>query len=261
MSVRPVALVTGASSGIGLELARQLVRGGYDAAVTARRSDELRSLRDELAPFGAVHVFPKDLARPGAAAELADELRAARLEVSLLINNAGVGTVGPYLDTPWERTERMIQLNVTALAHLTRLLVPDMVRRGQGRVMNVASTAAFQPGPLMAAYYATKAFVLHFSEALSNELKGSGVTVTALCPGPTLSGFQAAAGMGRLRLLTGRRHPSSEDVARFGLAALMRGDAVAVPGWDNRLLTFAVRFAPRSWVASIVRWLQEARRD
>jgi uncharacterized protein len=245
------ALVTGASSGIGAELARLLAADGYDVVVVARRATELEALAADL---GGARVIVADLADQSSPAKLAAEVP----DVDVLVNNAGVGDYGPFSDADLAKTLAMIQLNVAALTELTRRYVPGMLARGHGRVLNVASTAAFQPGPLMAVYYATKAYVLSFSEAIAEELRGTGVTVTALCPGPTASGFQAGAAMERSRLVKGRRLPSAAAVARAGYRALRRGDVVAVVGAGNKLLAASIRFTPRPVIRRLVKRMQDA---
>ncbi len=192
--VAGTVLVTGASEGIGLELARLFARDGCRLALVARRAERLDALAVELrGRFGAAAaVIPADLADPGAPDGILAALRARSMEVDVLVNDAGYGVYGPFASTDLGAEIGLIQVNVASLTHLTKLLLPGMLRRGRGRILNVSSTAAFQPGPLMAVYYATKAYVQSFSEALSDELEGSGVTVTALCPGPTATGFQAA---------------------------------------------------------------------
>ncbi|HZC76160.1 MAG TPA: SDR family oxidoreductase, partial [Ktedonobacterales bacterium] len=191
------ALVTGASSGIGEELARLFARDGYDLVLVARGKTQLEALAAELRQRHGVSltVLATDLAQPAAAQAIYDELTRAGITVDVLVNNAGYATYGSFTEIPAETELAMLQVNMAALTHLCKLFLPPMVRRGSGRVLNVASTAAFQPGPLMAAYYASKAYVLSLSEALANELRGTGVTVTALCPGPTRSGFQSRAKM------------------------------------------------------------------
>ncbi len=254
------ALITGASGGIGLELARLFARDGFGVVLVARRADRLDALAGELrGRFGVpATVVPADLAVPGAPAEVAEALRARSIDVDALVNDAGFGVYGPFAATAIESELAMIQVNVTSLTHLTKLLLPRMVRRGRGRILNVASTAAFQPGPLMAAYYATKAYVLSFSEALSEELDGTGVTVTALCPGPTVTGFQAAAGMERSKLFRRIGILDAATVARAGYAGLMGGRRVVVPGAVNKILAQSVRLAPRRLVTAIVRRMQES---
>jgi uncharacterized protein len=244
------ALITGASSGIGLELARRLAKDGHDVILVARSESKLRDLAAELGP--STRVIAADLSSPDAAASI----HAQAPEVDILVNNAGVGDFGPFADAELAKTMSMIQLNVASLTELTHRYVGVMRTRGSGRIMNVASTAAFQPGPLMAVYYATKAYVLSFSEALSEELRGSGVTVTALCPGPTESGFQAGADMESSKLVRDRKLPSSADVAAFGVAAMMKGDPVAVPGLRNKVLASSVRFTPRPVIRRLVHSMQ-----
>jgi short-subunit dehydrogenase len=246
------AIVTGASSGIGLELARLLARDGHDVVLVARSEERLAALAGELP---GARSLPLDLSDPAAPAKLEAEVPSA----DVLVNNAGVGTYGPFAAADLGRTMAMIQLNVSALTELTHRYLPGMIERGAGRVLNVASTAAFQPGPLMAVYYATKAYVLSFSEAVGEELRGTGVTVTALCPGPTASGFQAEAAMESSRLVAGRRLPSSAAVAEAGYKAMLAGKPVAVVGIQNRILAGSVRLAPRSVVRRVVRFLQEPR--
>jgi short-subunit dehydrogenase len=258
---RPVALVTGASAGIGKELARRFARGGHDLVLTARRADELHALAGELRAAGAgAHVFPADLSDPAAPGKLFDEVAAASLTVDVLVNNAGFGLYGPFVDSDPHRLLALVQVNVAALTHLTRLFVPGMVARGRGRVLAVASTAAFQPGPLMAGYYATKAYVLSLSEALAHELRGTGVTVTCLCPGPVRTEFGAVAAMDGSPLFDSPNVMDAAAVADAGYRAAMRGERVAIPGLLNRLGAFATRFAPRSLLMRVVERIQAKRR-
>ena len=257
----PTALVTGASSGIGLELATLLARSRHDLVVVARNRDRLEAvaggLREE---FGvAVTVLAKDLAGPAAPAGIAGELSASGTVVDILVNNAGLGVYGPFAKTPIEKELETIQLNVAALTHLTKLFLPGMLERRRGRILNVASTAAFQPGPLMAVYYATKAYVLSFSEALTNETAGTGVTVTTLCPGPTLTDFQRRAGFGNVPLLKSPLVMSAADAARAGYEGMMRGRRLVIPGAINKTLVQALRVTPRRLVTAIARRLQESR--
>jgi short-subunit dehydrogenase len=202
-------------------------------------------------------IIAADLTDPAAPQRIADELRAKSIDVDVLVNNAGVGVAGAFLETDLRSELAMIQLNVVALTHLTKLLLPGMVARRHGHVLNVASTAAFQPGPLMAVYYATKAYVLSFSEAIAEELRDSGVTVTALCPGPTETGFAAAAKMSGTRLFTMTRPADSRAVAEAGYQAMKRGRRVVIPGLKNKLLAQSIRVSPRRLVATIVRKMQE----
>jgi len=256
------ALITGASSGIGLELSRIFAQHGHDVVLVARHEDRLRALADELTGRGiTAHVVAADLAAPGAAAAVVSRVQALAVEIDVLVNNAGFGLYGPFLDAPLDTDLSMIQVNIVALTELTKRLLPAMVARRRGRILNVASTAAFFPGPLMAVYYATKAYVLSFSEAIANELQGSGVTVTALCPGPTASGFQAAASLEESKLVAGKRLPTAREVAQEGYDALMSGKTVAVTGLSNKVQVLAPRLFPRRMISSVVRRAQERRRS
>lgn len=259
--VRPVALVTGASGGIGLELARLCAKGGHDLVLVARNQTKLEELARYLSGMyrARVEVVPADLARPEAPAVIMRAVKERGLAVDVLINNAGFGLWGLFGRQDPARVLDMIQVNVTALTALTRLVLPELVSRRRGRILNVASTAAFAPGPLMAVYYATKAYVLHFSEAIGNELRGTGVTVTALCPGPTPTGFAEAAGAGRTNLFRSPAVMGVERVAAAGYRGMMRGKAVVVPGMVNRLLVLGIRLSPRWAVRHVARWLQERR--
>jgi short-subunit dehydrogenase len=252
------ALITGASGGIGLELSRILAKNKNDVILVARNENKLKLLANELRQQNInAYVLPKDLSDYHAAKEVFDYCLQNNLQVDYLINNAGFGDFGFFVDSDWNKQEQMINLNITALTYLTRLFLPGMVERKFGKVMNVASTAAFQPGPTMSVYYATKAFVLHFSEAISNELEGTGVTVTALCPGATESGFQKAAAMEGSRLIKGRKLPGSKEVAEYGYKAMMRGRVVAIHSFKSKLLVFGARFSPRFLVLRITRYLQD----
>jgi len=259
MERRKTALVTGASSGIGLDLAKRFAAEGHDVALVARSEGKLKELAAALEAEHQVraHVVTADLAQPRAAETLVAALDARGIAVDVLVNNAGYALYGAFTETDLADELNMIQVNIVALTHLTKLLVRKMVARKEGRVLNVASTAAFQPGPLMAVYYATKAYVLSFSEALANELAGTGVTVTALCPGPTKTGFQARAQMEESKLVRGREIMTSETVARAGYTGLMKGKTVVIPGVGNRMMANAIRFLPRNTVTKLVRNAQE----
>jgi short-subunit dehydrogenase len=258
----PTALITGASAGIGLELAKRFAAAGHALVLTARRADELNRIAEQLktAHKVDVYVFPLDLGAPDGPAKLHERVTAAGLTVDVLVNNAGFGTLGPFLDTELEKELAMIRLNVSALVDLCGRFVPAMKARGSGRVLNVASVAAFQPGPYMAIYYATKAFVLSFSEALWDELNGSGVTVTCLCPGPTRTEFADRAGMNETNLFSGGNVMEVGPVCDAAFRATMKGKRLVVPGFWNRVLIFAVRFAPRRMVLRIVRRYQQKRK-
>ncbi len=256
---RGVVLVTGASLGIGAELARVFARKGYDLALVARSRERLDALADEIAATAAQRplVFSADLARPGAADDLAARLAQANARVEILVNNAGFGLIGPAGALSRAEQVEMIDLNVRALADLTLAFLPD-VRAARGRILNVASIAAFLPGPGMAVYYATKAFVLSFSEALAHELRADGVGVTALCPGPTASGFFARAG-GDAKYADSLPGLSAARVAQAGYDALMAGRRVVVPGLGFRALAALARFAPRALVMAVVGAVQTKR--
>lgn len=250
------ALITGASSGIGYEFARLLARDHFDLILVARSGDRLATIADQLSAGDgiSVRVIARDLGRPGAAEALFAEVEGTAVDV--LVNNAGFGLKGAVAELSTEAQEEMVQLNVLALTALTRLFLPGMLERRQGGILNVASTAAFQPGPLMAVYYASKAYVLSFTEALANEVHGSGVTVTALCPGPTVTGFADRAGTTASRLFRGPTMDAA-SVAAAGYEALKQGRAMVIPGARNRFLALGVRLTPRSVVTRVARAMQE----
>lgn len=256
-SQRQTALITGASTGIGLDLAR-IMAADFDLIVTARNQTRLEEIARELQSQhgNRVHVIPGDLARPEAPAAIWSEVERRGLRVDALINNAGFGSYGNFAELPLQGQMEMVQVNIAALTHLTRLALPQMLERKRGRIMNVASTAGFQPGPLMAVYYATKAYVISFSEAVGNELKDTGVTVTCLCPGATATEFAARADMEKSRLFKMGKMKSA-DVARAGYQGMMTGKTMVIPGAKNWLLAESVRFAPRRLVTAIARSIQE----
>lgn len=256
--MKEVALITGASSGIGLELARIHASKRKDLILVARRRDRLQELKEELCQKYNIEavVIEKDLSKLNAATELFNEVKEMGITVDYLINNAGFGGHGRFHERDWQRDFTMIQLNIVALAELTRMFLPEMVEAKRGRILNLASMAAFLPGPYQAVYYATKAFVLSFSEAVASELDGSGVTVTALCPGPTKTEFEQVADV------TGTKafmlNASVRSVARYGYAAMMRGQAVAVPGSTNRLLVhYLLRMTPKKVARRVSKLLME----
>jgi short-subunit dehydrogenase len=245
---RPVMLITGASAGLGAEFARQCARRGEPLALAARRRDRMEDLAREIG--GEVHIFEADLSREGAAASLIAELAAEGLSVGTLINNAGFGLAGKFAERPLERQSEMIDLNIRTLTELCHLVLPGMRERGTGAILNIASTAAFQPGPNMAVYYATKAYVLSFTEALHHELKGSGIRVSALCPGPTTSEFSDVADS-HSPTLERIKMPAAPVVA-LGLRGLDRNKAVIIPGLTNKIGAQASRFLPRSTMRGII---------
>jgi uncharacterized protein len=243
------AVVTGASSGLGRELAQLLASRGERVIAVARSGD---ALADLVASSPRIECVVADLATPQGRDDLAADID----DVDILVNNAGLGASGSFAAAPRVVSNQMVEVNVAALTDLTARWLPGMVSRGAGRVVNVASTAAFQPGPKMAVYYATKAYVLSFTEAIAEELRGTGVTATAFCPGPFESGFQSVAGIESSRLLRGRRLPPSGEMARAALSAMDRGRVVCVPGAINRVGAVAPRFAPRLLVRRMVARVQ-----
>jgi len=258
MGERPVALVTGASMGLGAEFARLLASEGYDLVLTARSGDRLATLKKEVENLHGItaQVLVADLADPRTPAAIHERMRSGGIEIDVLVNNAGFGMYGKFSDSNLQTEMEMIQVNIVALVHLTKLFVRDMVARRRGRIVNVASTAAFQAGPMQSIYYASKAFVLSFSEAIGNELKGTGVTVTALCPGPTPTGFQERANVGGLRGLRLMMRVSPEAVVRAGYHGMKRGRPVVIPGLLNNIIVFLLRLVPRRLVTNVVRRLQ-----
>ena len=249
-------LITGASGGIGYELAKLFARDHHNLVLVARSADKLAQVATELQMHGiTVKTIALDLATPLAPKFLFGQVEG--IPIDILLNNAGYGTFGEFAKMQEEEILGQIQLNIMALTQLTRLLLPSMLQRGAGRIMNVASTAAFQPGPLMAVYYASKAYVLSFSEAIANELRNSGVTVTCFCPGATHTGFAKRAGTENSRLFKQVGAMSAMKVARDGYRALMQGRTIAISGMHNWLAAQSVRFAPRKAVTAISRWVAE----
>ena len=259
---RPIALVTGASSGIGAAMAHELARDGHDLVLAARRIDAMQQLAEELQHHGGVvTVLAADLSQAGAAARLAGEIQARGLAIDVLINNAGLGANGRFDESDPTRIGEMLQVNIVALTELTRLLLPDMVARRRGRVMLVASTAGFQPGPQMAVYCATKAYVLSLGEAIGYELRNSGVTVTTLCPGATATNFSKVAETETVALFQNRLAPvmSAAEVARIGYWGLKAGRRVVVTGVMNKVSALAGRFGPRALALSMASSLMSKR--
>jgi uncharacterized protein len=253
---RPIALITGASSGIGKALADNFAEHGYDVILSARSIEKMQPHAADLEKrFGiTAHVIAADLESHDGAEKLHAEVKRRGLTLTVLVNNAGYGTFGEFKDMPLESQLGMMQLNMTSLVALAKLFLPDLLAT-RGKMLNTASTAAFQPGPYMSVYYATKAFVLSFSEALAAELAETGVTVTAFCPGPTLSGFQDKAAMHHSAMVKGKRLPTSEEIARLGFRAMQRGRRVYIPGWKNWILAQLPRISPRRLVTAIVIWV------
>lgn len=253
---KAAALVTGASAGLGAHFASLAAHDGYDVIAVARtrsRLDELARRLEAECPGVTVHVMPADLSEPAAPRALFDEVQAKGLTVDVLVNDAGFGTCGPFLELPLDGEARMVEVNCTALLKLTHLFGGPMKARGRGHILNVASTAGFQAGPFMATYFATKAFVLSFSEALAVELEGTGVTVTASCPGATATEFPQRSGNGANRLFTMRKPAAAEDVAREAWAAMKTGRVVKVHGLLNWLGAVGAQVGPRAVARSMAR--------
>lgn len=248
MGPRPVTLITGASSGLGADFARACARRGDELLLVARRRDRLEALAKEVG--GKAHVLAADLSIPGAALEVVRTVDRLRLDVATLINNAGFGLAGKFARLPLERQHQMMMLNMVVLTDLCHLFLPAMIDRREGAILNVASTAAFQPGPGIAVYFATKAYILSLTEALHQELKGTGVKVSALCPGPTATEFGQVAGMTSARFE--RFAALSKDVVAAGLKGLGRNQAVVIPGLINKFTAASSRFLPRAAMRRIV---------
>ena len=253
---KQTALITGASGGIGLELARVFSSEGFNLVLVARSADKLNILADELqSAYGIkADVLVQDLSERGSAMKVYESLRERNIAVDVLVNNAGFAVYGNYLTSDTKAEADMIDLNICTLVELTKLFLKEMVERGKGRIMNVASTASFQPGPMMAVYYATKAFVLSFTEAVKEEIRNTQVTLTALCPGPTVSGFQDRANMHGIPLVSKMFLMDSRTVAVAGYKGLMKGKAVVIPGLLNKLVAFSTRLGPR-WLVRRIVWM------
>jgi hypothetical protein len=256
------ALITGASGGIGYDLAGLLAKEGCNLILVARSSEKMISLANALEKqYGIkIHVITKDLSYAESANELYREIAGSGLQVDTLINNAGFGNWGLFAETNLEKELSMIDLNVRTLTVLTKLFLQPMLQRKSGHILNVASTAAFQPGPYMAVYYATKAYVLSFTEALSEELKGTGISVTTLCPGPTETGFGKTAEIEKSKFFTSLKVVKSSDVASFALKALKRKKRLAIHGTMNRLIVWINRFTPRFIVLRMVYKMSEPKK-
>ena len=261
-TITKTALITGASSGIGYEFAKIFAREGYNLILVSRNEEAMSKLGAELSTGykALVKIIAKDLAGVTSSQEIYNQLLTESIAVNVLVNCAGLGVSGNFSETDLSTELRMIQVNIVALTELTKLFLKDMVRRREGKILNVASTAAFQPGPLMAIYYATKAYVLSFSEALFEEVHDKGVIVSTLCPGPTRTDFQNRAGLAESKLFNPKRLLRTEEpdrVAELGYKGLIRGDAVIISGLRNRILASAVRILPRKLVRKAAKKLHE----
>jgi uncharacterized protein len=255
------ALITGASSGIGLELAHLFAHDGYRLVLTARSRGALRELGDELQSRHSVEVriSPKDLAHPSSPVELYQELQEAGIVLDVLVNNAGFGGNGPFLKTDWNNEAEMLQVNLVALTHLTKLFLPQ-IRAREGKLLNVASVAGFLPGPYMAVYYASKAYVVSFTEALAEELIGTGTTVTCLCPGPVQTNFQERAQTADTSLANNPLLVDVREVARIGYEGMKQGKRLVIPGWKNRAVVESLRLSPRNLVTRMVSRMQQKKK-
>ena len=257
------ALITGASGGIGYEVARLLAAQGYDLILVARSAEKLEQLKLETGQTHQIKalVIAQDLTYPQAADNIYNEIREKNIMVDLLINNAGFGLMGRFAKTDFEVEKNMIQLNITALTHMTKRFLPDMLKRKSGTILNIASTAAFLPGPLMSVYYASKAYVQSFSAALATELKGTGVKVISFCPGPTESGFAATAKLEQARIFKSGLYKvmSAKDVARDAVKALDKNKATVISGFMNKVMMQSLRFTPRFLAPRLVMWLNKHR--
>lgn len=257
--MKHTALITGASLGFGVEFAKNFAKDGHNLVLVARSVDKLNALAADIKSQYKVEVLVmgKDLSKMEQVQSVYDELQAKGIHIDYLVNNAGFGDYAYFHEADYVKLEQMIDLNIKALTKLSHLFVKPMVAKGYGKIMNVASTAAFQPGPTMAVYYATKAYVLYLGEAMKNELEGTGVTVTTLCPGASETGFQNAADLHESKLVKGKKLPTAKEVADFGYKAMMRGEMTAIHGTMNWINAQASRFMPRNWVLKVVRSVQE----
>jgi len=251
--MRRTALVTGASGGFGVEFVKRFAADGFDVVLVARSGAAMEELAAEMEERHGIMtvVLPKDLSEPHAAADVAANLEERGVRVDALVNNAGFSTYGPFAETDLDTTMEMLRVNMLTLTELTQRCLPGMIDRGWGRVLNLGSIGSFTPAPMTAAYAATKAYVLSLSLALRDELKGTGVTVTALCPGPTETGFQARAEMADSALIAGKKLPTATEVADAGYEAMKRGKPYLVTGTTSRIMAFGTRFMPRTSASRI----------
>jgi short-subunit dehydrogenase len=255
------ALITGAASGLGYELSLLLANDAYNLILVDIDNEKIKSVKDEIeTSFNIqVDVLVKDLSKPNIAVEIVEEIRGVSIDV--LVNNAGFGLFGSFNNTEWDREIQMLNVHIITSTHLTKLLLKDMVIRDSGKILNISSLAAFQPGPLMSVYYASKSYLLSFSEAIANELKGTGVTVTVLCPGPTKTAFQEVVSETASDNKIGFNMACPSDVALYGYKAMQKGKTVAIPGVINKFLASLHRFVSRRMAAKIVRNIQEKNRE
>ncbi len=259
--IKRAVLITGGSSGIGFALAEVFARNGHNLVIVSRNNDRLLKAADFLHRQYGVSCdwIVSDLSQPGSAYALYRDIKERQLTIDILVNNAGFGTWGRYWEIEPERSEQEMYLNMVSLAMLTKYFVTEMVLRGSGKILNVASTAAFQPGPLLSVYYATKSFVLSFSEALARELRNTGVTVTTLCPGPTATEFQSHAGLTKVPLFKNMFLMEAAPVAEKAYEAVEKGKRRVIPGINNIILSWIVRFLPKRFILSTVLYLHRKR--
>ncbi len=255
----PTALITGASNGIGRALCEEFAKDGYDLILAARSVVKMQEIAANLQTHYGTHVtvIGVDLESVSGPAQLHAQIKQSGIVLNVLVNNAGYGIFGEFKNNDLSDTLGMMQLNMNSVVILTKLFLSDLLVT-RGKLLNVASTAAFQPGPFMAVYYATKSFVLHFSEGLACELEGAGVSVTALCPGPTASGFQDKAVMQTSALIKNKKLPSAESVASSGYRAMKRGKRVHITGFMNNVLAQSIRVTPRNWVTALVKQITKS---
>ncbi len=256
--MKKTVVITGASGGIGRELSELYAQKGYDLFLLSRDERKLTRVKENLEEDYGIRVgyFPIDLAKPGSAKVAFEQMQSRGIIVDLLINNAGFGLAGKFEETDSHREVDMIQLNTTTLVELTKLVLPQMKKRTSGQIVNIASVAAFLPGPYMAVYYATKAFVLSFSEALSEELKDTGISITTICPGPTISGFQKEAEMESLKVLRYSNVMTSQKVAQLAVKGIEKRKVIVTTGIVNKIITQLPRISPRNFVRKVVGALQ-----
>lgn len=261
MGNNKTALITGGASGLGYELALLFAKDKYNLVLVDVNAEKLQETKQEIESTCdvSVIVMPKDLSQIDVSDEIMFELKDTQIDA--LVNNAGFGVFGAFHEVDWKRQSQMLNLHVITTTHLTKLILKGMVERGAGMVLNLSSLAAFQPGPLMSLYYATKGYILSFSEAIANELKGTGVTVTALCPGPTKTSFQETVANDSSENKITFNMASAQEVAAYGYKAMLKGKAVAIPGTFNKFLATLPRFIPRNIATNIVRKIQEKNRE
>lgn len=257
---KETVLITGATSGIGYELSKIFALAGFRLILVGRNPTKLKEVENEFSNKTSCQIIIADLSEENAAEKIFSETEKLGLDVDILVNNAGFGLYGEFTKTDLEKETDMIRVNIIALTKLCKIYLPKMIKKRSGKILNLSSTAAFQPGPLMAVYYATKAYVLHFSEGISEELIGSGVSVTALCPGPTESGFQKEARMDKsMEVLSRENVMDTKTVAQIGYNALMKKRVVQIAGLKNTITANSVRLIPRSIVRKIVKRIQQKR--